>query len=183
MGKFKRKKLTYICFFFLFMIMISISLNLLWLLNAKSANKRIVEKTPSNSSKFVQESFALAKLYSNENNYSSSLAVYNSIEQSEVNQTIKVAALYNSANIYFKTAIMAIENNDNQLSFPNLELAKSTYRKTLYYSPFHIGARYNLERVLQISPEKNFNEKSDFTNPERGEQAVTTMKLQALGMP
>ena len=34
-----------------------------------------------------------------------------------------------------------------------------------------------------MAPERNFNASDDSIRPERGERAVTTMKLQAIGMP
>ena len=79
--------------------------------------------------------------------------------------------------------MQALENSDEASSVPNFELAKLTYRKCLHLSPFHSGARYNLERALLLSPEKSFDEKDNSIKPERGESAVTTMKLQAQGMP
>ena len=87
------------------------------------------------------------------------------------------------ANIYFTVALIAKDNGDSASATPNFELAKSTYRKCLSINPFHEGARYNLERALFFSPEKNFDPNEDSFQPERGESAVTTMKLQAQGMP
>ena len=153
------------------------------ILNEKrKANIRIASETPENS-EFIEERFALAELHLQQNKKNMALRVLNDISQEKHSDEVKAIALFNSANIYFRAAVDAKENFKTELVIPNLELAKLTYRKALELFPDHLGARYNLERALQMAPERDFNTSGDSIRPERGERAVTTMKLQAIGMP
>ncbi len=153
------------------------------ILNEKrKANIRIASETPENS-EFIEERFALAELHLQRNQKNMALRVLNDISQEKISDEFKAIALFNSANIYFRAAVDAKENFKTELVIPNLELAKLTYRKALELFPDHLGARYNLERALQMAPERDFNTSGDSIRPERGERAVTTMKLQAIGMP
>ena len=134
-------------------------------------------------SDFYEEQFSLAEKFILEKKQEMALAVYNNIEQSNAPIVLKQESLYNSANIYFRAALNAQNDGDEVSALPNFELAKLTYRKCLNLSPSHLGARYNLERALIYSPEKVFDKDKSSLRPERGESAVTTMKLQAQGMP
>ena len=148
----------------------------------RKANVRIASEKPENSI-FIEERFAVAKLHLQREEKNMALRVLNDISQEKISDEFKAIALFNSANIYFRTAVDAKENFKTELVVPNLELAKLTYRKALELFPGHLGARYNLERALQMAPERDFNTSEDSIRPERGERAVTTMKLQAIGMP
>ncbi|MDA9719040.1 hypothetical protein N9U60_01430 [Betaproteobacteria bacterium] len=148
----------------------------------RKANSRIASEKPENS-EFIEERFALAKLHLKRDEKNMALRILNDISQENISDEIRAKAFFNSANIYFRAAVDAKENFKTELVVPNLELAKLTYRKALEFFPGHRGARYNLERALQMAPELDFNVSDDSIRPERGERAVTTMKLQAIGMP
>ena len=183
MVNFKRKKLTSFSFLILFFLCGVLTIDLYKFLQMKEASKRIENNTSQRNSVFYEEQFFAAKKYIEEERFELALAVFNNIEQSKASNKFKQEALFNSANIYLYSAIAALENGDKASSVPNLELGKLTYRKCLHLNPYHYGARYNLERALILSPEKQFEKKDNSIKPERGESAVTTMKLQAQGMP
>ena len=182
MGTTRRAKIT------VFSVVVTGALSFLiasevMVLNEKrKANARIVSEKPENS-EFIEERFALAKLHLQRDEKNMALRILNDISQEKISDEIRAKALFNSANIYFRAAVDAKENFKTELVVPNLELAKLTYRKALELFPVHRGSRYNLERALQMAPERNFNASDDSIRPERGERAVTTMKLQAIGMP
>ena len=182
MGITRRAKLTSFSVLITILILVAIFVDTIFLTEIKQANNRITNKTPR-SSEFVEERFALAKIYLTREQKDMALRILNDISQDKFSDEIKAKALFNSANIYFRTAVEAREDFKEELIVPNLELAKMTYRKALELQPSHRGSRYNLERALQMAPEKNFTVSDDSIRPERGERAVTTMKLQAIGMP
>ena len=179
----KRKILTFLSFFILFFLSIFLIADSYQFLQINKAKFRIENNQPKHLSIFVEEQFFAAQKFIDEEKFEMALAVYNNIEQSNAIISFKQEALFNSANIYLNAATIAIEEGDDSSAVPNFELAKMTYRKCLHLSPFHLGARYNLERALLLSPEKEFEKKGNSIKPERGESAVTTMKLQAQGMP
>ncbi|OUV04156.1 MAG: hypothetical protein CBC42_00165 [Betaproteobacteria bacterium TMED82] len=183
MGKIRRKNITLFSLIILGMLLALCTREVYWVTKVLEANERIVADEPSGNSVFIEEKFALAIKLVSQGDFNTALSLYNSIEQLSTNEKLKIASLFNSANIYYRGGLKAIEDDNAQIAIPNFELAKLTYRKVLMLSPEHHAARYNLERVLKLSPEKNFGEKSDSTRPERGERAITTMRLQALGMP
>jgi mxaK protein len=183
MVKFKRKKLTFLSFFILSIVCVFLGVDSYNLLQMNKAKSRMENNNPKNDSVFFEEQFSAAEKFIDKEKFEMALAIFNNIEQSNASINLKQEALFNSANIYFNSAINALENNDEASSVPNLELGKLTYRKCLNLNPLHYGARYNLERALLIAPEKNFEKKNNSMRPERGESAVTTMKLQAQGMP
>lgn len=183
MVNFKRKKLTFLSFFIIFFLTGALTIDLYKFLQMNKATERIEKNISQNNSVFFEEQFHAAKKFIEEEKFEMALAVYNNIEQSNASVELKQEALFNSANIYLDSAITALENGDEASSVPNLELGKLTYRKCLNLNPYHYGARYNLERALLLSPEKDFEKKKNSIKPERGESAVTTMKLQAQGMP
>ena len=182
MGTTRRTKLTFISVAILLTLLFMIATEGLNLSEILKANHRIISDVPENSD-FPAERFAMAELYLKRDQKNMALKILNDLSQEKVSDKIRAKALFNSANIYFRTAVDASENFKEELIVPNLELAKSTYRKALELFPEHRASRYNLERALQMAPEKDFNINDDTMKPERGERAVTTMKLQAIGMP
>ena len=183
MVNYKRKKLTFFSFLVLLFLIAALVIDSYKFLQMKEATERIENNISQHNSIFYEEQFNAAKKYIQEKKFEMALAVYNNIEQSNASSEFKQQALFNSANIYLESAITALENGDEASSVPNLELGKLTYRKCLNLNPYHYGARYNLERALILSPEKKFEKKDNSIKPERGESTVTTMKLQAQGMP
>ena len=178
----RRTKLTFFSVVFLTSLIVLATIETVRLMEILKANYRILNSIPQKS-RFIEEKFALAELHLEKEQKNLALRTLNDISQEKISDHIRALALFNSANIYFRTAVDAKENFEDELIVPNLELAKSTYRKALELLPDHPGARYNLERALQMAPEKNFNVDENRVRPERGERAVTTMKLQAIGMP
>ena len=178
----KRAKITFFSLVTTGALFLLIANDVMVLNEKRRANSRIVSEKPENS-EFIEERFALAKLHLQRDEKNMALRILNDISQEKISDEVRAKALFNSANIYFRTAVDPKENFKMDLVVPNLELAKLTYRKALEFFPDHRGTRYNLERALQMAPERDFNTSDDSIRPERGERAVTTMKLQAIGMP
>jgi len=183
MVNFKRKKLTLLGLFVLVFLCLMLAMDFYKFFQLREAIYRIKENNPKPDSEFFQEQFFAAKKFTNSEQFEMALAIYNNIEQSNASIDVKQEALFNSANIYLNSAIKALDDGDEASSVPNFELGKLTYRKCLHLNPYHHGARYNLERALILLPEKEFGEDNNSIKPERGESAVTTMKLKAQGMP
>ena len=160
MGTTRRAKITFFSVVVTGILFFLIANDVMVLNEKRKANARIVSEKPEDS-EFIEERFALAKLHLQRDEKNMALRILNDISQEKISDEIRAKALFNSANIYFRAAVDAKENFRTELVVPNLELAKLTYRKALELFPVHRGARYNLERALQMAPERNFNASDD----------------------
>lgn len=69
------------------------------------------------------------------------------------NESLRSNAMFNMANTYMQQAAAEDQEKDADRAMPLVELAKTTYRKILNNDSHHWGAKYNLERALQILPD------------------------------
>ncbi len=94
---------------------------------------------------------------------------------------LRVAALYNSANIHLRQALEFRRADNEPALITPAELAKSAYRAALRIDPQHWNARFNLERALRLRPDAP--EGDPPPAPSQAERAATTMRGSTLGLP
>jgi mxaK protein len=136
------------------------------------------------SSAVLEEAFAAAVALAKADKVGPALAQYNRIENDESTPpALRLAARFNSGNLYLRDAIEAADAGDIASATPNFELAKAAYRVVLRADPGHMAARYNLERALRRAPEVEQAEELEVEQPPEAEQAITTMQVEALGLP
>jgi mxaK protein len=98
---------------------------------------------------------------------------------------LQIAARYNSAGIHLRQAEQMLHSSDPAVvaqSLPFLELAKLAYREVLRDEPEHWDARYNLERVLRLAPEREQDDTEDAGRIQR-ERAAPTVQGATQGLP
>jgi mxaK protein len=109
--------------------------------------------------------------------------------------TVQNLARYDLGNLALRQALK-MGSADEKLP-AMLELAKQQYRDTLVREPANLAARYNLERALWLAPEEGIAQpgkdqntsrefedaKSNEDTKDDKEQATTTMKNEAGGLP
>jgi mxaK protein len=66
---------------------------------------------------------------------------------------LRAAALYNIGNLHLRQALAARTDGADGQAMALFELAKQSYRDALSIDPNDWDAKYNLERVLRLSPE------------------------------
>ncbi len=151
---------------------------------AEAVNARIAAGKAVASSSVPEEAFAAGVALARADKVGPALAQYNRIENDDSTPaSLRLAARFNSGNLYLRDAIEAADAGDTASAIPNFELAKAAYRVVLRADPSHMAARYNLERALRRSPEVEQTEQVDVEQPPEAEQAITTMQIEALGLP
>ncbi len=156
----------------------------LWLDEVAKVQARIDNGSAQSASEWPQEVFAAALQAAAEQRGNDALTLYNRVEFDDAAPTVlRLAARYNSANLYLRQAIDASDSGDALAAIPNFELAKTGYRAILEQQPDHMAARYNLERALRRAPEAEVDNDEIPPPPPPAEQAITTMQIQALGLP
>jgi mxaK protein len=126
--------------------------------------------------------FAQAHALGEKGEYQNALALYKQV-QSDGGTALKLAARYNSANLFLKQALeMRGEEDRQQAALPLVELAKDGYRNVLKSDPNNWDAKYNLERALRLAPETEDREDAE-AEVKNAERAVTTMRGITLGLP
>ncbi len=151
---------------------------------ADEVNARIAAGKAVTSSSVPEEAFAAGVALAKAGKVGPALAQYNRIENDDsAPASLRVAARFNSGNLYLRDAIEAADAGDTASATPNFELAKAAYRVVLRADPGHMAARYNLERALRRSPEVEQAEEIDVEQPPEAEQAITTMQVESLGLP
>lgn len=151
---------------------------------AEEVNARIAAGKAVASSSVPEEAFAAGVALARADKVGPALAQYNRIENDDsAPESLRLAARFNSGNLYLRDAIEAADAGDTASAIPNFELAKAAYRVVLRADPSHMAARYNLERALRRSPEVEQTEQVDVEQPPEAEQAITTMQIEALGLP
>jgi mxaK protein len=66
---------------------------------------------------------------------------------------LRASALYNIGNVHLRQALAARADGADGQAMALFELAKQSYRDALSIEPGDWDAKYNLERVLRLSPE------------------------------
>lgn len=151
---------------------------------AEEVNARIAAGKAVASSSAPEEAFAAGVALALADKVGPALAQYNRIENDDsAPESLRLAARFNSGNLYLRDAIEAADAGDTASAIPNFELAKAAYRVVLRADPSHMAARYNLERALRRSPEVEQTEQVDVEQPPEAELAITTMQVEALGLP
>lgn len=151
---------------------------------AEAVNARIAAGKAAADSPVPEEAFAAGLRFAREGKIAPALAQYNRVENNEsASSALRRAARFNSGNLYLRDAIEAADASDNAAATPNFELAKAAYRVVLKSEPRHMAARYNLERALRRSPEAEQSEEIEVEQPPQAEQAITTMQIEAQGLP
>jgi len=152
--------------------------------DAEAVNARIAAGKAVAGSAVPEEAFAAGVALARADKVGAALAQYNRIENDEsVPEALRLAARFNSGNLYLRDAIEAADAGDTAAAIPNFELAKAAYRVVLRADPDHMPARYNLERALRRAPEVEQTDQLDVEQPPEAEQAITTMQVEALGLP
>ena len=152
--------------------------------NADEVNARILAGKATANSAVPEEAFAAGVALAKAGKVGPALAQYNRIENDEAAPaSLRLAARFNSGNLYLRDAIEAADSGDTAAAMPNFELAKAAYRVVLRADPDHMPARYNLERALRRLPEVEQVEEADVEQPPEAEQAITTMQVESLGLP
>ncbi len=85
--------------------------------------------------------------------YQEARITYAKLENIENDKTLRLNAMFNMANTYLQQALAEDLKKDADRAMPLVELAKTNYRKLLMIDSQHWGAKYNLERALQILPD------------------------------
>jgi len=151
---------------------------------AEAVNARIASGEAQASSSVAEEAFAAGVALAKAGKVGPALAQYNRIENEETAPAaLRLAARFNSGNLYLRDAIEAADGGDTASAMPNFELAKAAYRAVLRTEPGHMAARYNLERALRRLPELEQAEETEVEQPPEAEQAITTMQVESLGLP
>lgn len=151
---------------------------------ADEVNARIAANKALAGSPVPEEAFAAGVALARAGKVGPALAQYNRVENDDAApQALRLAARFNSGNLYLRDAIEAADAGDTAAATPNFELAKAAYRVVLHADPSHVAARYNLERALRRSPEVEATEELDVEQPPEAEQAITTMQIEAQGLP
>lgn len=154
------------------------------LADARAVNARIASGQAVAGSAVPEEVFAAGVALAKAGKVGPALAQYNRVENDESSSArLRLAARFNAGNLYLRDAIEAAEAGDTATATPNFELAKAAYRDVLRNDPRHMAARYNLERALRRAPEAEQAEEVDVEQPPEAEQAITTMQVEALGLP
>jgi len=96
--------------------------------------------------------FASAYHLQQQGSHQESRVLYTAIQKSN-DRKLADAALFNLGNTYMQHAKQVDIKKDADVAFPLIELAKVTYRELLANDSSHWGAKYNLERALQLSPD------------------------------
>lgn len=96
--------------------------------------------------------FSTAFAHQQKGDYQSALISYASLDNSD-NPALRKGALFNAANTYLQHAMKLDFKRDAEQVFPLLELAKESYRRVLLMDSKYWGAKYNLERALQLLPD------------------------------
>lgn len=84
--------------------------------------------------------------------FQEALIAYASLEETK-DKTLRKDALFNAGNTYLQQALKLDVEKDAEQVFPLVELAKVSYRKVLRIDNKSWGAKYNLERALQLLPD------------------------------
>ncbi|MFZ4498866.1 MAG: hypothetical protein ACOYMX_04095 [Burkholderiales bacterium] len=152
--------------------------------DAEAVNARIAANQAVAGSTVPEEAFAAGVALAKAGKVGPALAQYNRIENDEAApEALRLAARFNSGNLYLRDAIEAADSGDTASAIPNFELAKAAYRVVLRTDPGHMAARYNLERALRRLPEVEQAQEVDVEQPPEAEQAITTMQVESLGLP
>ena len=125
--------------------------------------------------------FASAYALSEKGDIEGALGRYRQIED-EPQFELRIAAKYNSANLYLKQALALHGASDASRTLPLVELAKEEYRDLLRLDNSDWDAKYNLERALRLAPEAEEDIEA-MAAPPGAERAITTMRGFTLGLP
>jgi mxaK protein len=125
--------------------------------------------------------FASAYALSENGDIEGALSLYRQIED-EPQLDLRLAAKYNSANLYLKQALALRGASEASPALPLVELAKEQYRDLLRLDNADWDARYNLERALRLAPESEEDIEA-LAPPPGAERAITTMRGFTLGLP
>ncbi len=122
-------------------------------------------QTASYNSAIKQSRFAKAKDYRGDygffanayaeqkkGGFQEALIGYAFLEETK-DKTLRKDALFNAGNTYLQQALKLDIEKDAEQVFPLVELAKVSYRKVLRIDDKYWGAKYNLERALQLLPD------------------------------
>jgi mxaK protein len=151
---------------------------------ADSVNARIAGGLAQPTSPHPEELFAAAVKTAGTGKITEALALYNRVENDDSSlPTLRLAARFNSGNLYLRDAIEAADAGETAAAIPNFELAKASYRSVLRSEPLQMDARYNLERALRRNPEAELEETEVLPPPPKAERSVTTMQVEAQGLP
>lgn len=85
--------------------------------------------------------------------YQQARLLYAPLEKIKDQPDLYKGVMFNIANTYMQQAALLDLEKDADQAFPLVELAKAGYRNLLALDPSHWGAKYNLERALQILPD------------------------------
>lgn len=96
---------------------------------------------------------ALAIAAASEDSYEAALHAYDAISQTP-HDALRLVIRYDLANLHLREALR-VQDTELAKSKTFVELAKQNYRYVLEREPDHWPARYNLERALWLSPEKD----------------------------
>lgn len=130
--------------------------------------------------------FALAQREGGAGRYHEALREYRRIVDRQVGgveEPLRASALYNTGNLHLREAQRLRNEDQIAQALAILELAKRNYRDALAIAPAAWDARYNLERVLRLSPELEDADEVGGGERRQSERAVTTMRGFTLGLP
>lgn len=164
-------------------LVIALTIDAYRLLQAQRLNQAIAtgKPLPAQTNLPPQALFAQARALEGSDDQAA-LTLYKRI-QLEGDAALRIAARYNSANIYLTQALAQTEDDQRQLMLPLAEMAKEGYRATLRADPSHWDAKYNLERALRLVPEEDDLAQEEPDTIKDAERAVTTMRGVSLGLP
>ncbi len=97
--------------------------------------------------------FAKAYVEQQTGNFQQARVFYAPLEKLEDAPVLRKDAMFNIANTYMQQAALLDLEKDADQAMPLVELAKTGYRNLLVIDSAHWGAKYNLERALQIVPD------------------------------
>lgn len=126
--------------------------------------------------------FAKAYFLDRRGNHQEALSLYQRV-MNEGDARLATAAKYNSANLNLREALAKRGGNAEGQALPLIELAKQSYREVLRADSDNWDARYNLERALRLTPEKEDTDTVGLQPALGMERAITTMKGFTLGLP
>lgn len=97
--------------------------------------------------------FAKAYAAQQAGNFQEARVLYAPLEKLEAAPALRNDVMFNIANTYMQQAALLDLEKDADQAMPLVELAKTGYRNLLVIDSTHWGAKYNLERALQILPD------------------------------
>ena len=145
--------------------------------NATAFNENIRQRDWQQAARHDSAYGQFAKAYNLQQNqhHQQALQTYNLIDD-DGDSALHHAIQFNMANAYLQLALSIDQTAQSDLVLPLAELAKTSFRELLQATPNHWGAKYNLERTLQLVPDAQEQAIQEWMAPERGPRAVISFE-------